>query len=68
MEILIVDDDQIQRIPVSKIIKMIDLTLVINQCKNSEIGLTMLEYHSNSNQKIIVFLDINMSILDGWIF
>jgi CheY-like chemotaxis protein len=68
MEIFIIDDDLIQRMIVSKIIKMIDPTLVINQCENGKIGLAILEQHSNSNQSIIVFLDINMPILDGWGF
>jgi len=68
MKIFIVDDDQIQRMIVSKMMKMIDPTLVINQCENGEIGLAMLEQDSNSNQKIIVLLDINMPILDGWGF
>jgi CheY-like chemotaxis protein len=68
MELFIVDDDLIQRMIVSKMIKMIDPTLVITQCENGKIGLDMLEKHSNSTQKIIVLLDINMPILDGWGF
>jgi len=68
MEIFIIDDDLIQRMIVSKMMKMIDPTLVITQCENGKIGLAMLEQHSNSNQKIIVLLDINMPILDGWGF
>jgi CheY-like chemotaxis protein len=68
MEIFIIDDDLIQRMIVSKMMKMIDPTLVINQCENGKIGLAMLEQHNNSIQKIIVLLDINMPILDGWGF
>jgi len=68
MNLFIIDDDLIQRMIVSKMIKMIDPTLVITQCENGKIGLDMLEKHSNSNQKIIVLLDINMPILDGWEF
>jgi DNA-binding LytR/AlgR family response regulator len=49
MEIFIIDDDLIQRMIVSKIIKMIDPTLVINQCENGKIGLAILEKHSNFN-------------------
>ncbi len=44
---------------------MIDPNLVSTICENGKIGLAMLEKHSNSYQKIIVFLDINMPILDG---
>jgi CheY-like chemotaxis protein len=68
MEIFIIDDDLIQRMIVSKMIKIINPSLVVTQCENGKIGLAMLEQHSNSNQKIIVLLDINMPILDGWGF
>ena len=68
MELFIVDDDLIQRMIVAKMIKIIDPNLVITQCENGKIGLAMLEKHSNSTQKIIVLLDINMPILDGWGF
>jgi CheY-like chemotaxis protein len=68
MEIFIIDDDLIQRMIISKMLKIINPTLVITQCENGKIGLDILEHHSDSNQKIIVFLDINMPILDGWGF
>ena len=42
--------------------------MVITQCENDKVDLAMLEKHSNSTQKIIVLLDINMPILDGWGF
>jgi CheY-like chemotaxis protein len=68
MEIFIIDDDLIQRMIVSKMIKIIDPTLLTTHCENGKIGLDMLEKQSNSNQKIIVLLDINMPVLDGWGF
>jgi CheY-like chemotaxis protein len=68
MEIFIIDDDLIQRMIISKMIKTIDPTLVINQSENGEIGLAMLKQHSDSHQKIIILLDINMPVLDGWGF
>ncbi len=68
MEIFVIDDDLIQRMIVSKMIKIIYPSISINECENSKIGLAMLEQHKNSNQKIIVLLDINMPILDGWGF
>jgi len=49
--------------------KTIDPTLVINQSENVEIGLAMLKNkHSDSHQKIIILLDINMPMFDGWGF
>lgn len=67
-ELFIIDDDPIYRLIVSKTINKIDSSLIINQCENGEIGLAKLECLRNSNHKIIVFLDINMPILDGWGF
>ena len=67
-ELFIIDDDPIYRIIVSKITYAIDSTLIINQAENGEIGLAKLEYLKKSNAMIIVLLDINMPILDGWGF
>jgi CheY-like chemotaxis protein len=68
MEIFIVDDDLIQRMIVSKMIKIIDPTLLTTQCENGKIGLAMLGQHRDSSHEIIVLLDLNMPILDGWGF
>ena len=67
-ELFIVDDDPVYRLIVSLMVKKIDPSWTINQCENGEIGLAKLEYLRNSTHKIIVFLDINMPILDGWGF
>ena len=67
-ELFIIDDDPIYRIIVSKMTYAIDSTLIINQAENGEIGLAKLEYLKKSNAMIIVLLDINMPILDGWGF
>jgi len=67
-EIFIIDDDPIYAFIVSKMINRIDSSLVINQCENGKVGLTKLEYLRNSSHKIVVFLDLNMPILDGWEF
>lgn len=67
-EIIIIDDDSIFRMIVSKTINKIDTSVIISECENGEIGLAKLESLTNSNHKIIVFLDINMPILDGWGF
>jgi CheY-like chemotaxis protein len=67
-EVLIIDDDLIYRMIVSKTINKLDSSLLINQCENGAIGLDLLKQKSDSNEKIIVLLDINMPILDGWGF
>lgn len=67
-EIIIIDDDPIYRMIVSITIKGIDSSLRINECGDGKIGLAKLEHLKNSDAKIIVFLDINMPILDGWSF
>jgi CheY-like chemotaxis protein len=53
---------------VSKTINKMDSSLVINQCENGAIGLNMLKEQSDANYKIIVLLDINMPVIDGWSF
>jgi CheY-like chemotaxis protein len=60
-----IDDDLIFRMIVSKTINKMDSSLVINQCENGAIGLNMLK---TCNYKIIVLLDINMPVIDGWSF
>lgn len=67
-EIFIIDDDPIYRIIASKIIGKIDSSLIINECENGEIGLEKLESLKNSNHEIIVLLDINMPVVNGWGF
>jgi CheY-like chemotaxis protein len=66
-ELYIIDDDLIFRMIVSKTINKMD-SLVINQCENGAIGLNMLKEQSDANYKIIVLLDINMPVIDGWSF
>lgn len=67
-EIFIKDDDPIHRMIVKRMINNIDSSLIINECENGEIGLSRIEDFKNSCHKIIVFLDINMPILNGWGF
>lgn len=67
-EIFIIDDDPIYRMIVSRTINKIDPSLTINQCENGEIGLAMLQSERNTTHEIVVLLDINMPILNGWVF
>ena len=67
-ELFIIDDDQVYRMIVKMMIGYFDSSLKINECENGEIGLAWLESINNSDHKIIVLLDINMPVLDGWGF
>lgn len=67
-EIVIIDDDSIYRMVVSITLKNIDASLVIHECEDGQKGLAKLQDLTNSDAQIIVILDINMPVLDGWRF
>lgn len=67
-QVFIIDDDPIYRMICKKMITTLDSSLIINQCENGEVGIEKLEYLKNSDQNIIVLLDINMPVLNGWGF
>jgi CheY-like chemotaxis protein len=67
-QILIIDDDPIYRMIVSKTIERIDSKLRIAHCENGQIGLDLLEALSAADNSIIVLLDINMPLVNGWDF
>lgn len=66
-EIFIIDDDLIYRMIVSRAITKIDANIKINPCENGRLGLEMLVQRTEG-AKIIILLDINMPVLDGWGF
>jgi DNA-binding NarL/FixJ family response regulator len=65
-EIFIIDDDMILRLIVQKMINHIDPSAICHQCENGEIGLDALLPCLDSENQIIVLLDLNMPVLDGW--
>jgi len=67
-EIFIVDDDPIYRLIVLKMIKNRDASIEICECENGEIGLAELKKPERAGHKIVVLLDINMPVLNGWSF
>jgi CheY-like chemotaxis protein len=67
-ELFIIDDDNIYRMIVARMISRVDAGLFITQCENGKIGLSILEQKSNIKSEVIVLLDINMPILNGWGF
>jgi CheY-like chemotaxis protein len=51
---------------VSRAITKIDANIKINQCENGRLGLEIVQ--RTEGAKIIILLDINMPVLDGWGF
>tara|TARA_R110002050_G_scaffold288277_1_gene440134 strand:- start:5962 stop:6339 length:378 start_codon:yes stop_codon:yes gene_type:complete len=68
MKILIVDDDMVYRFVASRMMSLIDSSLVVEESENGQKGLAKLENQKDSDEKIVVLLDINMPVLDGWEF
>lgn len=66
--VLIVDDDPIVRLIIKNMIHNMDRSVNCHQCVNGEVGLTVLETLQNSTDIIVVLLDINMPVLNGWGF
>lgn len=64
----IIDDDSIYRMMAELIIKKVDANLLIEHCENGEVAIEKLSAIKNTNDKIIILLDINMPMLDGWNF
>ncbi|MCF4101650.1 response regulator [Gillisia sp. M10.2A] len=67
LDVIIVEDDPI----VSKIHKFSFGKIVSNDLKTFENGLEAINYlnkEMDSNRKVLVLLDINMPVMDGWEF
>ncbi len=67
-EVFIIDDDPILRLIVKKMIHNIDSSVICHQFENGEKGIVAMGRFSHTNNPVIVLLDINMPILDGWGF
>ena len=66
--VLIVDDDPIVRLVIQRMIHNMDRSVNCYPCDNGEVGLAVLETLQNSGDGIVVLLDINMPVLNGWGF
>lgn len=68
--IALVDDDQIFQLTASRTIKSTQLTDRILQFENGEDALEFLKINSGNADLLpdYIFLDINMPIVDGWMF
>ena len=66
MKIFIVDDDPIYRLIASKTLRVINPNLNIIEHENGELSLHDLKSQNTLDEKIVVFLDINMPVMNGW--
>lgn len=68
LETVIIDDDQIMLFYLEKIVAQSKLQGTVHMSKNGEEGLDILDKIAHSTNKILVLLDINMPVLNGWGF
>lgn len=66
--VIIVDDDPIVRLVIQRMVHNIDSSVDCHQCENGEVGLLRIEKLQNITDYIVVLLDINMPVLNGWEF
>jgi len=66
--VLIIDDDPVIRLIIKMMMSKIDNSIKCHEFENGKKGLSGLEPLQNSHDNIIVLLDINMPIMNGWEF
>jgi CheY-like chemotaxis protein len=68
--IALVDDDKVFQLTASRTIKAANLTDRILQFENGEEALAFLKLHAGDSDSLpdVIFLDINMPFVDGWMF
>ena len=68
--IYIIDDDRIIVYGIQKMLKMLTLCDDISTFANGRLALDSIEqlYHNHKPLPDVIFLDINMPIMDGWQF
>ena len=66
--VIIVDDDPIVRLVIQRMIHSIDSSVDCHQCDNGEVGLSVIEKLQDVADYVVVLLDINMPVLNGWEF
>jgi len=73
-EVFLVDDDSIVRMVATKILKSIDFNHAISSFENGQLAIEEVAKRFASNEstdtedKILLLLDINMPVLDAWGF
>jgi CheY-like chemotaxis protein len=68
-KVLLIDDDKVSNFLSSLIIKKTLIAEVVKECLDGQEGLDYLKSLSDSSEiPDILFLDLNMPVLDGWQF
>ncbi|WP_158861047.1 response regulator [Lunatibacter salilacus] len=68
LETVIVDDDKITLLYLEKIVAQSNLQGTVHMSQNGKEGIETLDKIADSTNKILVLLDINMPVLNGWGF
>ncbi len=66
LEVMIVDDDPIFRLIAGALLKQVGITYPQHTCKNGQGALNLLAQQGSGDKKFLIFLDINMPVLNGW--
>lgn len=67
-EVLLVEDDPITIMVCDRIIKMTSFSEKVTSCENGKIALDFLTGNPDKDVPPIIFLDINMPVMNGWDF
>jgi CheY-like chemotaxis protein len=70
VHILIIDDDEINNFIAAKLIKKVEEKSVVNTCINGLDGINYLKdlLENQDEMPDVIFLDINMPVMNGWEF
>ena len=70
LHILIIDDDEINNFIAVKLINKIALPTMVSACLNGREGLDLIKSRIENKEPLpdVIFLDINMPIMNGWEF
>lgn len=66
--ILIIDDDEINNFIASKLIDKMPFKSKVSTCLNGELGINFIKSCKEEEMPDIIFLDINMPVMNGWEF
>ncbi|MDT0642818.1 response regulator [Zunongwangia sp. F363] len=68
LEVIIIDDDKILRKVLKRIVQICNLAKEALEFENGEEALAYFNRENDDSKKTMIFLDINMPIMNGWEF